>query len=110
MTRKIVLILIVALSSFTAFGGKKVLYFTHEPGRWHKYTPQLAEFKAIAKEAGWEMTTSTGSYDEQIKKLREKDFAKGYDAIIYNFCFAASKDLEACANLIKQTEENGVPA
>ena len=109
MTRKLFLILLIVGCCITSFAGKKVLYFTHEPGRWHKYTPQLAEFKAIAKEAGWEMTASTGSYQEQINKLKEKDFAKGYDAIIYNFCFAGSKDLEACANLIKQTEENGVP-
>ena len=109
MTRKLFLLILMCGCLTTAFAGKKVLYFTHEPGRWHKYTPQLAEFKAIAKEAGWEFTASTGSYDEQIKKLRETDFAKKYDAVIYNFCFAASKDLVACANLIKQTEVNGVP-
>jgi hypothetical protein len=107
--KAIFLILMVGLMA-SAMAEKKVLYFTHEPGRWHKYTPQVAEFKAIAKSAGWEVTVSTGSYDEQVKKLKVADYAKGYDAIVYNFCFAASKDLEACANLIKQTEVNGVPA
>ena len=90
--------------------GKKVLYFTHEPGRWHKYGPQMEFFKTFAKEAGWDVTYSTGDHDGQVKKLHEKDFGKGYDAIVYNICFAGSKDLEACDNLIKQTRDNGVPA
>ncbi|MCM8533949.1 MAG: ThuA domain-containing protein [Lentisphaeraceae bacterium] len=89
---------------------KKVLYFTHEPGRWHKYTPQISEFKDIGKEAGWNVTISTGEHKEQLNKLKVKDYAKGFDAVVYNFCFASDHDLDACSNLMKQTKENGVPA
>ncbi len=88
----------------------KVIYFTHEPGRWHKYTAQKNVFSQIAEKAGWEVTMMTGDHDSQIEKLRTPDFAKGHDAIVYNFCFAHSKDLEAQANLVAQTREHGVPA
>ena len=89
---------------------KKVLYFTHEPGRWHKYTVQKKIFSQIAKKAGWELTVMSGDHDGQIKKLKTPGFGKEYDAIVYNFCFAKSKDVEAQANLVAQTREHGVPA
>ena len=66
---------------------KKILYFTHEPGTYHRYTPQLAIFRELAQRAGWELTVNTGDHEAQIKKLRTPDFGKGYDAIVYNFCF-----------------------
>lgn len=88
----------------------RVLYFTHEPGRWHKYTPQLEHFKKIAEKAKWNYTVMTGDHDSQIEQLMSKDFGKGFDAIIYNFCFASSTNYEACHNLMKQTKEHGVPA
>ena len=106
--RKVILLLFV-LSSF-AMAQKKVLYFTHEPGRWHKYAPQKAIFIQLAEKAGWDLTVSTGEHDPQIVALRNPELTKGYDAVIYNFCFAASKDLEAVSNVIAQTREKGVPA
>ena len=89
---------------------KKILYFTHEPGTYHRYTPQLAIFRQLAKRAGWELTVMTGDHESQIKKLHTPDFGKRFDAIVYNFCFAGSRDTEAAANLIAQTREHGVPA
>jgi len=89
---------------------KQVLYVTHEPGRWHKYGPQKEFFKKIGTRAKWDVTVKTGSHDDQIAWLKTKDYGVGYDAIVYNFCFANSKDLEACHNLMAQTRENGVPA
>jgi len=88
----------------------KVLYITHEPGKYHKYTPQLKIFKEVGQKAGWDVTVMTGEHHAQIKKLRTKDFAKGYDAVVYNFCFAGCRDLEAADNLMDQTRVNGVPA
>ncbi len=93
-----------------AEAGGKVLYFTHEPGKWHKYTPQKEIFLQIAEKAGWEVTVQTGEHEPQVEWLRTKDFGKGYDAIVYNFCFAQSADLEAASNLMDQTRINGVPA
>ncbi len=101
----------LCLFSLSASAAEKVLYVTHEPGRYHKYTPQLATFKnVIAKKAGWEVTVMTGDYDGVIAQLRKPNFAKGFDVIVYNYCFAGSEDLDACANVIKQTRELGVPA
>ena len=92
-------------------GAAKVLYVTHEPGQWHEYTPQLKAFKEqIAPKAGWDITVITGDYDEVIEQLKKRNFAKGFDAIIYNYCFAQSDDLEACANIMRQTRNGGVPA
>ena len=45
-----------------------------------------------------------------IERLKEKKYAKGYDAVVYNFCLAHITDLEATANIIDQTRELGVPA
>jgi len=114
---KILLTLFVSLLPFAGCSSapsvnkvKKVLYVTHEPGRWHKYTPQKGFFQEISDAAGWETTVCTGSYDELIEKMKAKAFAKGYDAIVYNFCLAKSKETEACSNAIAQTREHGVPA
>jgi hypothetical protein len=102
---------VIMLLSVSAFAEKtKVLYVTHEPGRWHKYTPQLAIFKEIGEKAGWDVTVWTGEHHAQVEKLQTKDYAKGYDAVVYNFCFASEQDLEAAANLMDQTRVNGVPA
>ncbi len=106
------LIAMLALTSALptqAADAKKVLYVTHEPGRWHKYTPQLAIFREIAKKEGWDLTVSTGEHAAQVEALRKKDFGKGFDCIVYNFCFAGERDLEAASNLIDQTRVNGVP-
>ena len=89
----------------------KVLYVTHEPGEYHDYTTQLKIFKEqIAGGQDWEVTVLSGSYDGLLEKMHDPDFAKGYDAIVYNYCFAESTDLDSCANVIKQTREHGIPA
>lgn len=105
--------IILALLMFTSFAmaeKKKVLYVTHEPGRWHKYAPQKEIFIELAKKAGWDLTVSTGEHDPQIVALQNPDLTKGYDAVVYNFCFAGSNDLKAASNIITQTREKGVPA
>jgi|TARA_B110000495_G_C22985560_1_gene579803 hypothetical protein len=106
-----ILSLALAVSSVSVLGVGKVLYVTHEPGQWHKYTPQLKAFKEqIAKKAGWDITIMTGDYDSLIEQLKKRNFAKGYDAIVYNYCLAKSNDLDAAANVMRQTRNGGVPA
>jgi hypothetical protein len=96
--------------------GKKVLYVTHFPGHYHDYVAQEKVVQAWAKEAGWDLTVLSvthkdkGNYSELITKLKKKDYAKGYDAMIYNFCMADSSDLECAHNIMEQTRTNGVPA
>jgi len=107
----LVLLFQVFISSAAVGANGKVLYVTHEPGHWHDYSTQLRIFKEeIASKQSWEVTVITGSYKEVIEKLHNPDFAKGYDAVVYNYCFAESPDLESCANVIKQTRDHGVPA
>jgi hypothetical protein len=93
-----------------AHAGGKVLYVTHEPGRWHDYTAQLGAFRELASIAGWELTVATGDVDALMAFLRTPHFAAGQGAIVYNFCLADSRDLTAMTNLMAQTEQQGVPA
>ena len=108
--KKLISLILITLTFMVQAEKKKVLYFTHEPGQWHDYTTQKKLFLQIAEKAGWDLTVSTGTYDGQIQALRSPDFAKGFDAVVYNFCFAKSVDLKALENLMAQTREKGVPA
>jgi len=105
-------LVVAALTVGAAFAEEgKVLYVTYEPGQWHDTTTQLKIFKEeIADGQDWEVTVVSDSHDGVHEKMHNPDFAKGYDAIVYNFCFADSTDLDSCANLIKQTREHGIPA
>ncbi len=109
MRKLLACVALLCLAS-TAHGDGKVLYVTHEPGRWHGYTAQLAAFREVAAGAGWELSVATGDVDELMAFLRSPDFAAGQDAIVYNFCLANSRDLEAMNNLMAQTKEHGVSA
>ncbi|MEM1113531.1 MAG: ThuA domain-containing protein [Pseudomonadota bacterium] len=93
-----------------AVASPKVLYVTHEPGRWHDYSAQLASMQQLATQEGWSLTVATGDAAEAHAFLRTPEFARNHDAVVYNLCFAASRDLEAMTNLIAQTEILGVPA
>lgn len=89
----------------------KVLYVTHEPGKYHKYTPQKKVFTEIGAAQKWDVTVITGTHDEVIAKLSATpDFADGYDVVVYNFCFARCADLNVPYNIITQTKEKGIPA
>ena len=88
----------------------KVLYVTHEPGKYHDYTAQRKIFEGIAKEAGWDLTVNSNDHDTQLQKLVDPNLTEGYDAVVYNFCFAKSTDLLTTENIIKQTREKGTPA
>ncbi|MFC4994314.1 ThuA domain-containing protein [Rubritalea tangerina] len=92
-------------------GNIKVLYVTHEPGRYHAYTPQRKIFEEIAKRNNWTLKVMSGSHDEVEEKLASNpDFGKGADVIVYNICMAKSKKLDAPFNIIQTTKEKGIPA
>lgn len=89
----------------------KVLYVTHEPGKYHKYTPQRKIFEELAKENNWKLIVKSGSHNEVEEMLATTpDFGKGADVIVYNICMAGSKKLEAPFNIIQQTKVKGTPA
>lgn len=102
--------LLLAITSAAASAAGRVMYVTHEPGRWHDYTSQLADFREVAATAGWDLTVASGDKDRLFEFLRGPDFAAGQDAVVYNFCLADSRDMAAMRNIIKQTTEGGVPA
>lgn len=89
---------------------QKVLYVTTEPGKHHDYTAQRKIFEAVAKDAGWDYTVHSNEHYEQLKQLADSNLTEGYDVVVYNFCFANSKDLLTTENIIKQTREKGTPA
>ena len=89
----------------------KVLYVTHEPGKYHTYTPQLQAFKQLAKSQHWDLKIITGDYRAVVNKLANKpNFAKGVDLVVYNFCLAHEKKIEAAYNIIETTRTKGIPA
>lgn len=103
------LLLVVAMSFIQAYG-QKVLYITHEPGKSHEYTPQKEIFVSLGKEAGWKLTVSSGTHDDQLIRLEDPQLCDGYDVVVYNFCFAKTLNLNAASNIIDQTRNKGVPA
>ena len=101
--------LLLCLPSLAQAEGK-VLYVTHEPGRWHDYSAQLAAFRDLAENSKWTLTVATGDKDALFEFLRKPGFAAGQDVIVYNFCLANSRDMKAMENLIAQTRDGGIPA
>jgi hypothetical protein len=98
-------------ASANSYEKLNVLYVTHEPGKYHAYTPQREIFEKIAKENNWKLRIISGSHDEVEEKLATTpDFGKGADVIVYNFCMAHAKKLEAPHNIIQQTKKDGTPA
>ncbi len=89
---------------------KKILYVDHEPGNYHLTVPQKHAFMEMAAEQGWEVTNLTGTDEQVVESLAASDFAEGYDLVVYNICVAKSDNLIAAHNVIRQTEELGVPA
>lgn len=43
------------------------------------------------------------------ERLRETDFAAGYDVLVYNFCHASRNDLQLVENLARPVREQGIP-
>ena len=109
LLNSLAVLLCLAVSAQTS-AGNKVLYVTHEPGRWHDYSAQLAAFRAMSTGREWELELASGSVDELLAFLKTPDYGSSYDAIVYNFCLADSRDLEAMANLTEQTKTHGTGA
>ena len=89
----------------------KVLYVTHEPGKYHDYVGQREAFEEIAQTQAWETTILSKDHDELLEYFEaNEDFAKGYDVVIYNICMAKTENTTAAYNVMKQTKEHGVNA
>lgn len=84
----------------------KVLILT-SPGVYHNYEQQTQDLaKGIAEQVNVQFDVSLA----ELNRWRTTDFARGYDALIYNICMADSRDDDLINNLRRQTEQLKVPA
>mgnify|MGYP001942906014 CR=1 FL=1 len=88
-----------------------VLYVTHEPGSYHDYTYQRKQFEKLAVSKGWKLNVLSGTHEQVEQQLAtDKDFGAGSDVIVYNMCMAHCANPEVPHNIMKQTQEKGIPA
>jgi hypothetical protein len=89
----------------------KVLYITHIPGKYHDYKAQQAEFtKYVPQYAHVDVTYQAEDLDKTLAFMKQPEFAKGYDVIVYNICLAHNTDTDLAHNMIEQTRTHGIPA
>ena len=114
MKQKTFLLMLVALAcTANAFAAEaiKVLYITHLPGKYHDYKAQQAEFKKHAPTfANIDVTYQAENLEKTLSFMKQPEFAKGYDVIVYNICLAHNTDTDLAHNMIEQTRKHGVPA
>ncbi|MEH6581349.1 MAG: ThuA domain-containing protein [Halioglobus sp.] len=86
-------------------GAIKVLYVT-SAGWFHNYQRQA---ELVTNGIGQRIHADFDVIVGDIERLRETDFAMGYDVLIYNFCHAARRDPQLVDNLIRPVRDQGVP-
>ncbi|MEH6593036.1 MAG: ThuA domain-containing protein [Halioglobus sp.] len=86
-------------------GAIKVLYVT-SAGWFHDYQRQT---ELVTSGIGMRIDADFDVIVGDIERLRETDFAVGYDVLIYNFCHAARRDPQLVDNLIRPVRDQGVP-
>ena len=64
------LVAMVCCIALQANAAPRVLYVTHEPGRWHDYTAQLQVFRSVAQNANWDLSVASGDVDALLQFLR----------------------------------------
>jgi len=92
----------VIIGSYKTLNQKGRASNNHKPGVRGTTEESSARYKRIMAEIS--------AQKPWLERLKEKNYAKGFDAIVYNVCLAHVTDLEATANMIDQTRELGVPA
>lgn len=110
---KTTILLLASLFAPVLYGAEpvEVLYITHLPGRYHDYKAQMEAFKKhVPRFTEVEVTYRAGNHDETVAFLKQPDFARDHDIIIYNLCMAHSYDTDQAYNMIVQTTEKGKPA
>lgn len=107
------LVVLMLVLSASACNGKsarvetlRVLYLTN-PGLFHDYLGQADTIATgLADFANVQIDVSV----HELERWKHQDFARGYDALIYNICLADNHDAALIANLRRQTEQLKVPA
>ena len=86
-------------------GALKVLYVT-SVGWYHDYQRQTELVTdAIGQRVDAKIDVIVGDFE----RLRDTDFAVGYDVLIYNFCHAVRRDPQLVNKLIRPVRDLGVP-
>jgi len=86
-------------------GALKVLYVT-SVGWFHDYQRQT---ELVTSAIGQRIAADIDVIVGDIERLRDTDFAVGYDVLIYNFCHAARRDPQLVDKLIRPVRDQGVP-
>ncbi len=83
----------------------KALYIT-SAGWFHQYEEQIAlVHQGLSKDVAVSLDIIVGD----VERLKQTDFAAGYDLLIYNFCHAAQRDEEFVESLIRPVYQDGKP-
>ena len=83
-------------------------------GCCHEYAKQaqiLTKGISARIDIEWTIVNQGGTTtNTKIPLYENKDWAKGYDIVIHNECFAGVKDVEWVEGILKPHREGGVPA
>jgi len=91
--------------------GLRALYLTDHSAYWHDYEAQADRFGAeLTERVNVDLVVVGKSQQDTVRTLSTPDFAVGYDLVIYNMCLPDVADPFLLENVIRQTEELGVPA
>lgn len=83
----------------------KVLYVT-SVGWFHDYESQT---RLMANAVGAHMDARLDVIVGDVERLKQADFARGYDVVVYNFCHAARRDGQLLDNLLRPAMAKGTP-
>jgi hypothetical protein len=106
-------LMILAISTTARVGAEsaekgdriEVLYVT-SVGWYHDYEQQA---DLITGAIGRRLPAAFDVIVGDIERLRNTDFAAGYDVLIYNFCHAGRRDSKLIDNLIRPVRDQGIP-
>ena len=89
----------------------RALYLTDYSGPWHNYKKQQeALLPGLTQRLNMEVHMVGKGVDDTLDLLSVRNFADGYDVVIYNFCLPEVMDLNKIDNAIAQTRDFGTPA
>lgn len=115
---RIPILLAVALTVVSAASAEaqvapiRVLHLSDYSSDRHgpSYAYQARQLEEALAERAHAVFTRIGKRDEDsLQTLAQEGFAADYDAVLYDFCFPEEDDLALIDNVMRQTQDAGVP-